>query len=55
MGLALMNAPFERMVSFGNPETWPVERNVPWDLHRGVNITDASNTEMIMPYFELLC
>ena len=48
-GLALMNAPFGTNVSSGNPETWPVERNVIWDLHRGVNITDASNTEMIMP------
>lgn len=48
-GLALMKAPFGTNVPSGNPETWPVERNVIWDLHRGVNITDASNTEMIMP------
>ena len=41
--------PFGTNVPSGNPETWPVERNVIWDLHRGVNITDASNTEMIMP------
>lgn len=48
-GLALMTAPFGTNVPSGNPETWPVERNVMWDLHRGVNVTDASNTEMIMP------
>ena len=48
-GLALMTAPFGTNVPSGNPETWPVQRNVLWDLHRGVNVTDAANTETIMP------
>lgn len=48
-GLALMETTFGTNVPSGNPETWPVERNVIWDLHRGVNVTDASNKEMIMP------
>ena len=48
-GLALMTAPFGTDVPSGNPETWPVQRNVLWDLHRGVNVTSAENTEMIMP------
>lgn len=48
-GLALMTAPFGTNVPSGNPETWSVQRNVLWDLHRGVNVTSAENTEMIMP------
>ena len=48
-GLALMTAPFGTNVPSGNPETWAIQRNVLWDLHRGVNVTDAANTEMIMP------
>lgn len=48
-GLALMTEPFGTLVESGNPETWKVERNVLWDLHRGVNITDKANTETILP------
>ena len=48
-GLALMTAPFGTNVPSGNPETWAVQRNVLWDLHRGVNVTSPENTEMIMP------
>ena len=44
-----MTAPFGTNVPSGNPETWAIQRNVLWDLHRGVNVTDAANTEMIMP------
>ncbi len=48
-GLALMTAPFGTFVPSGNPTTWPVSRNVLWDLHRGDNIAENSNTETILP------
>ena len=48
-GHSLMTAPFGTFVQSGNPDTWKVERNVMWDLMRGVNVCDASNKEMIMP------
>ena len=48
-GLRLMTEPFGTNVPSGNPDTWPVTRNVLWDLHRGVNITSADNKETIMP------
>lgn len=48
-GLALMTEPFGTNVPSGNPDTWTVQRNVLWDLHRGVNITDKANTETILP------
>ena len=48
-GLALMTEPFGTNVPSGNPETWTIERNVLWDLHRGVNITSAENKETILP------
>lgn len=48
-GLALMMQPFGTSVSSGNPDTWNVERNVLWDLHRGANIADNSNRETILP------
>lgn len=47
-GLALMRQPFGQFVA-GEQETWPVTRNVVWDLHRGENIALASNTECILP------
>ena len=47
-GLALMTAPFGQFVA-GEQATWPVTRNVIWDLHRGENVCDAANTELIMP------
>lgn len=48
-GLALMTQPFGELVPSGNPDTWAVERNVLWDLHRGTNITNTANTETILP------
>ncbi len=48
-GLALMTASFGTNVPSGNPDTWEVQRNVMWDLHRGVNITSSENKETIMP------
>lgn len=48
-GLALMTAPFGTNVPSGNPDTWPVQRNVLWDLHRGENITAVANKETILP------
>lgn len=48
-GLALMENPFGTFVPSGNPETWNVERNVIWDLHRGDNIVNGENKETIMP------
>ena len=47
-GLKLMDAPFGSLVT-GNSTTWPVERNVVWDLHRGENVSIAENKETIMP------
>ncbi|WP_299991162.1 RagB/SusD family nutrient uptake outer membrane protein [uncultured Bacteroides sp.] len=48
-GLALMEQSFGTFVPSGSPETWNVERNVIWDLHRGDNVTAAANKETIMP------
>lgn len=48
-GLELMTAPFGTSVPSGNPDTWSVERNVLWDLHRGENITSPANKETILP------
>jgi hypothetical protein len=48
-GLALMQNPFGTNVPSGSPETWTVQRNVLWDLHRGQNIVDPANTETILP------
>lgn len=48
-GLALMTQSFGTNVPSGNPDTWPVERNVLWDLHRGDNVAAASNKETILP------
>lgn len=48
-GLRLMTQPFGTFVQSGNSDTWTVERNVIWDLHRGENMPIAENTETIMP------
>ncbi len=48
-GLALMKESFGTNVPSGNPDTWKVERNVLWDLHRGENMTAVTNTETILP------
>lgn len=48
-GHSLMTAPFGTFVQSGNPDTWTVERNVMWDLMRGVNVCASDNKEMLMP------
>ena len=48
-GLALMTEPFGTFIPSGNEQTWKVERNVLWDLHRGDNVAIAENTETILP------
>lgn len=47
-GHHLMTEPFGTKV-VGNEKTWPVVRNVMWDLFRGENICDDANKEMLMP------
>ncbi|MCI1731094.1 MAG: RagB/SusD family nutrient uptake outer membrane protein [Prevotella sp.] len=47
-GLHLMENPFGTFVA-GNQKTWPITRNVLWDLHRGENVCDPANKELIMP------
>ncbi len=32
----------------GEPQTWPITRNIIWDMHRAENKLLASNTELIM-------
>lgn len=46
-GYTLMTAPFG---TFESPlqSTWPITRNVIWDLHRPVNKSIAGNTEVIL-------
>lgn len=48
-GLALMTEPFGTFVPSGNSDTWNVERNVMWDLHRGENVAIPANKETILP------
>lgn len=48
-GLHLMTESFGTFIGSGNENTWTVERNVLWDLHRGDNVCSADNKEMIMP------
>lgn len=51
-GFALMTEPFGEDVqpAGGNSETrtWTVERNVIWDLHRGENVYNSTNKELIL-------
>lgn len=46
-GLALMTEPFGEFIE-ANHETWPITRNVIWDLHRAENKIKAANKELIM-------
>jgi len=39
---------FGEWIEGGEPETWPISRNVIWDLHRSENKLNAQNTEAIM-------
>lgn len=47
-GFQLMTNPFGTEVQPAASETWKVERNVIWDLHRGENVSNPSNTESIL-------
>ncbi|MCD8176386.1 MAG: RagB/SusD family nutrient uptake outer membrane protein [Tannerellaceae bacterium] len=47
-GYSLMNDPFGTFNQGGEPETWPIIRNVIWDLHRAENKLISQNTEVIM-------
>lgn len=46
-GLALMTEPFGEFID-PQPDTWPITRNVIWDLHRAENKITAENRELIM-------
>lgn len=47
-GYELMRENFGTFWDGGVPETWPITRNVIWDLHRPVNALIAANKEVIM-------
>lgn len=47
-GYSLMTEPFGTFVGGVAPETWPVTRNVIWDMHRAENKLIASNKETIL-------
>lgn len=47
-GFSLMTEPFGTEVQPAASETWKVERNVIWDLHRGENVYNAANRELIL-------
>lgn len=45
---SLMQDPFGTFYQNSAPETWPITRNVIWDLHRPENKLIAANSEVIM-------
>jgi hypothetical protein len=47
-GYSLMQNTFGTFNDGGEPQTWPITRNVIWDLHRAENKLIAANTEVIM-------
>lgn len=47
-GLELMKEPFGVNNPGGNSETWPITRNVIWDLHRAENKIGSFNKECIL-------
>ncbi|MBD0725440.1 RagB/SusD family nutrient uptake outer membrane protein [Flavobacterium sp. L1I52] len=47
-GYSLMQNSFGTFDPGGKPETWPITRNVIWDLHRPQNKVIAANKEAIM-------
>ncbi|KAA6340076.1 RagB/SusD family nutrient uptake outer membrane protein [termite gut metagenome] len=47
-GYALMQNNFGTFVDTYSPQTWPITRNVIWDLHRPENKLIATNKELIM-------
>ena len=46
-GYKLMTNPFGTFDEGGEPNTWPITRNVIWDLHRPENKLISENTEVI--------
>ena len=47
-GYSLMQNTFGTFDPGGNPTTWPITRNVVWDLHRPQNKVITANKEAIM-------
>ncbi|MCD8042873.1 MAG: RagB/SusD family nutrient uptake outer membrane protein [Tannerellaceae bacterium] len=47
-GYSLMTEPFGTFNQGGEPETWPITRNVIWDLHRAENKLIGANKEVIL-------
>jgi tetratricopeptide (TPR) repeat protein len=47
-GYSLMTTTFGASNDGGEPQTWPITRNVIWDLHRAENKLIAANNEVIM-------
>ena len=47
-GYSLMTNTFGTFVTPFNTETWPIQRNVIWDLHRPENKLIAENKEVIL-------
>ncbi len=47
-GHALMQNTFGTFNDGGEPQTWPITRNVIWDLHRAENKLISTNKEVIM-------
>jgi len=47
-GYSLMTNTFGTFNDGGEPQTWPITRNVIWDLHRAENKLIAANREVIM-------
>lgn len=46
-GYSLMKENFGEFIPGGEPETWPITRNVIWDLHRAQNKLRSDNKEVI--------
>lgn len=47
-GYSLMREPFGTFNEGGEPETWPITRNVIWDMHRAENKLIPANKEVIL-------
>src|SRR5690606_41319660 len=47
-GYSLMTNTFGTFNEGGEPETWPITRNVIWDLHRAENKLISAKRELIM-------
>ena len=53
-GYSLMTNTFGTFVTPFNTETWPIQRNVIWDLHRPENKLIAENKEVMEALWELI-